>query len=75
MSVCVSECVIDNLNPFSPFPGLGTVQGAPRSGWVDIKWDHGASNSYRMGAEQKFDLTIVKVSLVRAETFNLNSNL
>ena len=26
------------------------------SGWVDVTWDAGGSNSYRMGAEGKFDL-------------------
>lgn len=28
------------------------------SGWVDVQWDKGGSNSYRMGAEGKFDLTV-----------------
>eukprot|EP00051_Salpingoeca_urceolata_P006568 m.86770 g.86770 ORF g.86770 m.86770 type:complete len:2399 (+) comp14887_c1_seq1:143-7339(+) len=37
-------------------PGAGTVQGSPRDGWVDVLWDHGTQNSYRMGAEDKFDL-------------------
>ncbi len=25
-------------------------------GWVEIQWDHGGVNSYRMGAEGKYDL-------------------
>jgi len=25
-------------------------------GWIDVTWDHGGSNSYRMGAEGKYDL-------------------
>eukprot|EP00041_Stephanoeca_diplocostata_P036623 m.1344514 g.1344514 ORF g.1344514 m.1344514 type:complete len:2563 (-) comp24902_c1_seq2:195-7883(-) len=40
-------------------PGQGTVRGALRTGWVDVDWDHGTSNSYRMGADGKYDLTIV----------------
>ena len=27
-------------------------------GWVDVQWDKGGSNSYRMGAEGKFDLAL-----------------
>lgn len=27
-------------------------------GWVDVTWDSGSSNSYRMGAEGKFDLML-----------------
>ena len=27
-------------------------------GWVDVTWDNGANNLYRMGAEGKFDLKI-----------------
>lgn len=27
-------------------------------GWVDVTWDAGGSNSYRMGAEGKFDLAL-----------------
>ena len=26
------------------------------TGWVEVQWDHGGVNSYRMGAEGKFDL-------------------
>ena len=26
------------------------------SGWIDVAWDGGGSNSYRMGAEGKYDL-------------------
>lgn len=28
------------------------------TGWVDVTWDSGGSNSYRMGAEGKFDLAL-----------------
>lgn len=28
------------------------------AGWVDVTWDAGGSNSYRMGAEGKFDLAL-----------------
>ncbi|XP_076442551.1 E3 ubiquitin-protein ligase HECTD1-like isoform X4 [Babylonia areolata] len=37
-------------------PGEGTVTGELHNGWVDVTWDAGGSNSYRMGAEGKFDL-------------------
>lgn len=39
-------------------PGEGTVTGEIHSGWVDVSWDHGGSNSYRMGAEGKYDLKL-----------------
>ncbi|XP_074030517.1 ubiquitin fusion-degradation 4-like isoform X4 [Leptinotarsa decemlineata] len=39
-------------------PGEGTVTGELHSGWIDITWDHGGSNSYRMGAEGKFDIKL-----------------
>jgi hypothetical protein len=39
--------------------GMGTVQSQVRKGWVDVSWDHGGSNAYRMGAEGKYDLKIV----------------
>lgn len=29
------------------------------AGWIDVKWDHGVRNSYRMGAEGKYDLKLV----------------
>ena len=27
-------------------------------GWIDVTWDAGGSNSYRMGAEGKYDLAL-----------------
>ena len=38
--------------------GLGTVTGELHNGWIDVTWDHGGSNSYRMGAEGKFDIKL-----------------
>ncbi|XP_041351620.1 E3 ubiquitin-protein ligase HECTD1-like isoform X2 [Gigantopelta aegis] len=38
--------------------GEGTVTGELHNGWVDVTWDSGGSNSYRMGAEGKFDLAL-----------------
>ena len=38
--------------------GVGTVSGELHNGWIDVVWDHGGSNSYRMGAEGKFDLKL-----------------
>jgi E3 ubiquitin-protein ligase HECTD1 len=36
----------------------GTVTGDIHNGWIDVKWDHGLRNSYRMGAEGKYDLKL-----------------
>ena len=38
--------------------GVGTVTGELRNGWIEVQWDHGGANSYRMGAEGKFDLQL-----------------
>lgn len=27
-------------------------------GWIDVTWDHGGANSYRMGAEGRYDLQL-----------------
>jgi E3 ubiquitin-protein ligase HECTD1 len=40
----------------------GTVTGELHNGWIDVTWDHGGSNSYRMGAEGKFDLKLAPSS-------------
>ncbi|KAL8608279.1 hypothetical protein ACOMHN_042146 [Nucella lapillus] len=54
-------------------PGEGTVTGELHNGWVDVTWDAGGSNSYRMGAEGKFDLGLAssqdhdRLRLVKAE--------
>jgi E3 ubiquitin-protein ligase HECTD1 len=37
---------------------LGTITGELHNGWIDVQWDHGGSNSYRMGAEGKYDLRL-----------------
>lgn len=39
-------------------PGEGTVSGELHNGWIDVTWDSGGSNSYRMGAEGKYDLQL-----------------
>ncbi|XP_014350279.1 E3 ubiquitin-protein ligase HECTD1 isoform X6 [Latimeria chalumnae] len=39
-------------------PGEGSVTGELHNGWIDVTWDAGGSNSYRMGAEGKFDLKL-----------------
>ncbi|XP_076629620.1 ubiquitin fusion-degradation 4-like isoform X6 [Colletes latitarsis] len=44
-------------------PGEGTVTGELHNGWIDVTWDHGGSNSYRMGAELKYDLRLVGIGL------------
>ncbi|KAK1893759.1 E3 ubiquitin-protein ligase HECTD1 [Dissostichus eleginoides] len=38
--------------------GEGIVTGEAHNGWIDVTWDAGGSNSYRMGAEGKFDLKL-----------------
>lgn len=40
-------------------PGTGTVLADAHNGWVDVRWDHGPRNSYRMGADGKFDLKVI----------------
>ena len=41
-----------------PLLAEGTVTGELHNGWIDVTWDHGGSNSYRMGAEGKYDLRL-----------------
>ncbi len=44
-------CSLAGSHPFiSPLPHF--------PGWIDVTWDAGGSNSYRMGAEGKFDLKL-----------------
>uniref|UniRef100_A0A2P2I0N7 E3 ubiquitin-protein ligase n=2 Tax=Hirondellea gigas TaxID=1518452 RepID=A0A2P2I0N7_9CRUS len=40
-------------------PWEGTITGELHNGWIDVTWDHGASNSYRMGSEGgRYDLKL-----------------
>ena len=39
-------------------PAEGLVTGELHNGWIDVQWDHGGSNSYRMGAEGQYDLRL-----------------
>lgn len=43
-------------------PGEGAVSSEWHNGWIDITWDQGGSNSYRMGAEGKYDLRLAPSS-------------
>ncbi|XP_072765519.1 E3 ubiquitin-protein ligase HECTD1 isoform X5 [Anoplolepis gracilipes] len=54
-------------------PGEGTVTGELHNGWIDVTWDHGGSNSYRMGAEGKYDLRLVGTSLETDSTVKCKS--
>lgn len=36
------------------------------NGWIDVYWDHGSSNSYRMSAEGKYDLAVASTQNVEA---------
>ena len=39
-------------------PGVGRVQADLTDGWVDVKWENGSSNRYRMGAQGAYDLQL-----------------
>lgn len=54
--------------------GEGTVTGELHNGWIDVTWDHGGSNSYRMGAEGKYDLRLVGTSLETDNTAKCKNN-
>lgn len=54
----------DQDGPGGP-QGEGTITGEIHNGWIDVAWDHGASNSYRMGAEGKYDLKLAPGNLYR----------
>ncbi|KAL6425301.1 hypothetical protein ACFW04_009489 [Cataglyphis niger] len=56
-------------------PGEGTVTGELHNGWIDVTWDHGGSNSYRMGAEGKYDLRLVGTSLEADSTMKCKSGV
>lgn len=48
-----------------PPPREGTVIGDVGSdGWVRVRWDSGAVNSYRMGKEDKYDLMLAPSELI-----------
>lgn len=44
----------------------GTITGEIHNGWIDVKWDHGVRNSYRMGAEGKYDLKLADCEYLSA---------
>ncbi|GAB0092249.1 E3 ubiquitin-protein ligase Ufd4 [Sergentomyia squamirostris] len=48
----------------------GTVTGEIHNGWIDVKWDHGVRNSYRMGAEGKYDLKLANCDSLMMEPGN-----
>ena len=57
--------------------GEGVITGELHNGWIDVQWDHGGSNSYRMGAEGKYDLKLgpnYDPDLVRASTLTTSTN-
>lgn len=54
-------------------PGEGTVTGELHNGWIDVTWDHGGSNSYRMGAEGKYDLRLSMMSESEANSVAVTS--
>ncbi|XP_055540059.1 E3 ubiquitin-protein ligase Ufd4 isoform X3 [Wyeomyia smithii] len=54
-------------------PGEGTVTGEIHNGWIDVKWDHGLRNSYRMGAEGKYDLKLANGDNLNA-SYDLNNS-
>ena len=40
--------------------GLGTTQSNDDTGWIRVKWDHGESNSYRIGKDGAYDLVVAE---------------
>ena len=44
------------------------------SGWVDVTWDHGGANSYRMGAEGKYDLKLAPPDMAQKRPSKSKSN-
>ncbi|XP_052898367.1 E3 ubiquitin-protein ligase Ufd4 [Anopheles moucheti] len=52
-------------------PGEGTVIAEIHNGWIDVKWDHGMRNSYRMGAEGKYDLKLANVDGLFSSSANV----
>ncbi|XP_075224551.1 ubiquitin fusion-degradation 4-like isoform X4 [Lycorma delicatula] len=55
-------------------PGEGTITGELHNGWIDVTWDHGGSNSYRMGAEGKYDLKLASDLCDNTSSNTTNSN-
>ncbi|KAI1295344.1 E3 ubiquitin-protein ligase HECTD1 [Halotydeus destructor] len=52
--------------------GSGIITGELHNGWIDVTWEHGGSNSYRMGAEGKFDLRLVSPLPFDASVVDVN---
>ena len=50
----------------------GIVTSEIHNGWIDVKWNHGLRNSYRMGAEGKFDLKMAFCE--NLSNFDINSS-
>ena len=38
--------------------GVGTIEGEISDGWIDVRWDHGESNRYRLGAQDSYDIKL-----------------
>ncbi|XP_053677617.1 E3 ubiquitin-protein ligase Ufd4 [Anopheles nili] len=55
-------------------PGEGTVIAEIHNGWIDVKWDHGMRNSYRMGAEGKYDLKLASVDGLVSGSYDLHNS-
>uniref|UniRef100_A0A182K5I5 E3 ubiquitin-protein ligase n=1 Tax=Anopheles christyi TaxID=43041 RepID=A0A182K5I5_9DIPT len=55
-------------------PGEGTVIAEIHNGWIDVKWDHGMRNSYRMGAEGKYDLKLANVDGLMTGAYDLHNS-
>ena len=41
------------------------MTGELHNGWIDVMWDHSGANSYRMGAEGKYDLMVSRFNVRR----------
>lgn len=54
---------------------FGRITSPPDSGWVDVTWENGYSNSYRFGANGNFDIERVNSSGHRYSTSALTSGV
>ena len=46
-----------------------------RDGWVRVKWDNGTSNSYRMGKDSKYDLSLAASEVPKKEDMQETQSL
>jgi hypothetical protein len=52
--------------------GRGCVKGSNGEGWVKVEWENGQTNSYRMGADGAYDLSLCIDTTAFAELLREN---